>query len=73
VSCLNYSYEIGLLKPEIEIYEYAIGKLSCNPDEIVFFDDNEANVQTAIKAGMNAYKVTGFEDLKDKMGILSLL
>ena len=67
------SYEIGLLKPELEIYEYAIEKLGCNPYEIIFFDDNEANVQAALKAGMNSHKVRDFEDLKDKMKILKLI
>ena len=67
------SYEIGLLKPELGIYTYTIEKLSCRPDEIIFFDDNDANVQTALKSGMAAYRVAGFEDLKDKMSIVNLI
>ena len=67
------SYDIGKLKPDIEIYKYAIGKLGCNPDEIAFFDDNEANVKAGINSGMNAYKVLNFNDLKEKFKILNLL
>ena len=67
------SFEIGELKPDSEIYEYAIEKLDCAPDEIAFFDDNEANVRAGINAGMRAYRVLGFEDLKNKMEGLNLL
>lgn len=67
------SYEIGLLKPELAIYTYVIEKLGCRPDEIIFFDDNEENIRAALKAGMNAYRVTGFEDLKEKLGLLDLI
>jgi putative hydrolase of the HAD superfamily len=67
------SYEIGKMKPEREIYAFAIAKLGCSPDEIVFFDDSEANVQAAVKAGMNAHRVLDFNDLKDKMKTLNLL
>ena len=67
------SYEIGIMKPEREIYTHTIEKLGCSPNEIVFFDDSEANVQAAVKIGMNAHKVLDFNDLKDKMKTLHLL
>ena len=67
------SYEIGIMKPELEIYTYTIEKLGFSPDEIVFFDDSEANVQAAVKAGMNAHRVLDFNDLKDKMKTLNLV
>jgi len=67
------SYEMGILKPDIEAYKYVIDKLDCTPEEIIFFDDNEANVQVAIDSGMKAYRVIGFDDLKTKLAILNLI
>ncbi|MCL2517462.1 MAG: HAD family phosphatase [Oscillospiraceae bacterium] len=67
------SYEMGILKPDIETYTFVIEKLNCNPDEIVFFDDNEANVQACIDSGMNAYRVSGFDNLKSNLEILNLI
>ena len=67
------SFEMGKIKPDIEAYTYVIEKLGCNPDEIVFFDDNEANVQAGISAGMSAYRVLDFKDLRDKFEKLNLL
>lgn len=67
------SYEIGKLKPNLETYRYVIEKLGYHPDEIDFFDDNEANVQAGINAGINSYRVLNFNDLKNKMETLNLL
>jgi putative hydrolase of the HAD superfamily len=67
------SYETGKLKPEIDAYSYAVGKLGCEPDEIAFFDDNDINVKSAINIGINAYKVFDFNDMKEKLKSLNLL
>ena len=67
------SFEIGVMKPEPGIYTYAIEKLGCNPDEIAFFDDTSANIQAGINAGMNAYRVVGVEDLREKLRGLGLM
>ncbi|MCL2377367.1 MAG: HAD family phosphatase [Defluviitaleaceae bacterium] len=67
------SYEIGKLKPQLDFYTYAIDRLGCVPQEIAFFDDSEANVKAGVAAGMNAYRVVDFEDLKDKLKTLDLL
>jgi len=67
------SFEIGKVKPDPEIYAYVIEKLECAPDEIVFFDDNEVNVQAGLNAGMNSYRVLDFNDLRNKMEILKII
>lgn len=46
---LFLSYEIGYLKPYKEMYEYVIRKCTCNPNNIVFFDDCIDNVEGAKK------------------------
>lgn len=48
------SYEIGLLKPDIRIYEYLIRDAGINPSETLFVDDSIANVEAAEQVGMTA-------------------
>lgn len=48
------SHELGLRKPEPEIYVRVAAALDVAPSEIFFFDDVEANVDAAIAAGMRA-------------------
>ena len=67
------SYEMKLLKPDPGAYSYVIDKLGCLPNEIAFFDDNEANVQAGLESGMNAYRVFGAAELKEKLESLGLI
>lgn len=50
-----YSCEIGMVKPEPEIYLYCCGRLGCHPDEALFLDDKKVNVEGAKRAGMQSY------------------
>lgn len=53
------SYDIGMLKPNDDIYQYMLKKINDLPSNIYFFDDNENNINRALRNGINAYKVTG--------------
>ena len=55
---LFFSYEMGMVKPDIAIYKEIIRRLDVNADAIFFFDDNLQNVQSAYQAGINAFVVT---------------
>ena len=46
-----FSFEHGVLKPEPRIYEIAGNCTGCRGSEILFLDDNPANVEGALKAG----------------------
>ena len=48
------SYEVGSLKPAPEIYQDALAKAGCKPDECFFTDDVPAYVEGARLAGMQA-------------------
>ncbi len=70
----NYlSYRIGLMKPDKEFYEYIIKDIGYKPSQIMFFDDNEANVDMGNKVGIKSYRVFGTEGLRDKLKELNLL
>lgn len=58
------SYEMKCIKPSKDIYVQVIDKLKCESYEIIFFDDNEKNVNGAKLVGINAYQATG-ENIKE--------
>lgn len=49
-----YSHEMKMRKPEIGIYNQVILESEIEPSESLFIDDNQDNVDAAIKAGLNA-------------------
>ena len=53
------SHEIGLVKPDAEIFEHVVEELACRAAEILFFDDNALNVDAARSVGLDAHKVEG--------------
>lgn len=46
------SADVGLLKPELEIYRRFFQRFSLNPEECVFIDDVPANIEASVRAGM---------------------
>lgn len=55
------SYEIGIRKPDREIYEYVLNDLKIEAKNILFIDDNINNIITAKDCGMNACQAFGYE------------
>lgn len=66
-----FSCRVQLIKPEPEIYQYTLNGLGVNPEESVFFDDMQENIDAAIKLGINAFLWKGLE--KAKQDFTSLL
>jgi len=62
---LFFSYEIGMMKPFPEIFEYVIKKLNTKPKDILFFDDSSINTQAANMLGINAFVVTSPQQIYD--------
>ena len=50
-----YSCELGIIKPEVGIYEKLVKKAGCLHEEIVFFDDKVDNVNKARELGIQAF------------------
>jgi putative hydrolase of the HAD superfamily len=61
------SFEIGLLKPEEEIYRYVLDRLECLPGAVAFFDDSESNVATANRLGIDGYLVQGIAEVQAQL------
>ncbi|MCF7804298.1 MAG: HAD-IA family hydrolase [Candidatus Marinimicrobia bacterium] len=48
------SYQVGMRKPDLEIYDYAIDEYELDTEQTVFIDDKSENIDTARKAGLRA-------------------
>ncbi|MEH2922115.1 glucose-1-phosphatase [Samsonia erythrinae] len=55
---LYLSQEIGLRKPDLAIYQYVLAQEAVTPAQVVFFDDNPANVEAAQRLGIYSILVT---------------
>ena len=70
---LILSHEVHMTKPDKKIFEYAIEKANCKPEEIVFIDDGINNVRTAQELGIIGIKFTNKEDLVKELKNLKIL
>ncbi|MBC2856710.1 MAG: HAD family phosphatase [Cetobacterium sp.] len=58
------SYEVGIVKPEKEIYEILLNKYELQSEETIFIDDSLANVEAAEKLGIKGIWYLDSEGLK---------
>jgi putative hydrolase of the HAD superfamily len=67
------SHELGLRKPQPEIFRQALFRLNAAPSEVLYFDDLAPNVAAANAAGMRAHHVAGLPALRAQLQALGLL
>lgn len=67
------SFEAGALKPENRIYEVALSKAMCEPDECFYTDDIEAYIRKAETFGIHARLYTTTERLLNALRDLKVL
>ena len=68
------SFELGLVKPDREIFETVATRLPVPPDRVLFLDDNAANVTGAEASGLVARHVRGVDEARralDAEGIIA--
>ena len=68
-----FSDEVGVVKPQREIFEHVIRSLAVAPDRIAFFDDTPVNVRAAREVGIEAFEVEGIDQLSARLQQLGLL
>ena len=51
------SFELHMKKPDRNIYEYVLDDLKAGPEEIMFIDDSDENIETASRIGMKTVKM----------------
>ncbi len=58
------SYEVKMVKPNKDIYEYLLNKYSLKADECLFFDDRKENIDGAEKAGIHGILFQNIDQAK---------
>ena len=61
------SHEVGMIKPDPEIYLYTLKKLSVNPEESIFIDDLGENIEAARNLGMKGIVFENCEQMKQEL------
>ena len=67
-----FSSEIGLQKPNLDIFEFALSKVGCDACECLFVDDNVDNVESARLLGFNVILYKGLDDFKRELESLGV-
>ncbi|MGC8626826.1 MAG: HAD family hydrolase [Acidimicrobiales bacterium] len=67
------SYELGMVKPDHEIFEHVVHSLGAPPERVVLLDDNQLNVQGARAVGLTAVQVRGPAQAKSALVDLGVL
>lgn len=55
-----FSYQVAAMKPDPKIFQALIERSGCQPNEIIFADDKQSNVDAALSLGINAFLYTDF-------------
>ena len=66
-----FSYEVGLNKPNPEIYELSCERLGVRPSDTIFVDDSEVNCQGAEKTGMKTIHYRNFATFVEELSSLT--
>jgi 2-haloacid dehalogenase len=67
------SGETGLIKPDEQIFRYSLDRFDLAPEEVLFVDDNLANVEAAASVGMHATQFSTVRHLRDVLLDFGLL
>ncbi len=73
VSGAVYSFDVGVRKPEKEIYEIAMQRANANPQECLFIDDLLENIQAAKQIGIEGVHFISSEQLKQELVHLGII
>jgi putative hydrolase of the HAD superfamily len=67
------SFEIGLVKPDAEVFAHMTTALDLPPYRVLFLDDNEVNVDGARAAGLAARRVQGVAEARETLEELGVI
>jgi putative hydrolase of the HAD superfamily len=63
----TFSCEVGICKPEPEIYRNCLHKLAVQPSEVLFLDDRESNIRAAQALGLHAVLFTDLAEAANEI------
>lgn len=61
------SYKIGLLKPDSRIYRHVLKEMGAKPEEMLFIDDKEENVEGARRLGIDTIRYVDYPTLRGEL------
>ena len=64
---LVWSYQLGIVKPDPEIYRHTLRELGTRPEETLFIDDKLPNVEAARALGIQAIEYSSVERLREEL------
>ncbi|MHB1661016.1 MAG: HAD-IA family hydrolase [bacterium] len=64
---------VRIRKPDENIFKLALNLSYTKPDESIFIDDRNFNVETAANLGINAFRHTDYESTKEKLSGLGFV
>jgi len=67
------SANIGMIKPDKEIYEHFLNKHSLYPEQCLFIDDQEENIVSAQNIGIKSILYNEYKDFEIKLKELKIL
>ena len=59
-----FSYEVGYSKADPEFFRSVLNRLDARPEEVLYFDDEEKNVQNALSLDITAKLYSDLKDLE---------
>jgi putative hydrolase of the HAD superfamily len=67
------SFEMGMVKPDRELFEQVAKALAAAPERLLFLDDNALNVEAAIHCGFQSLHVRGVSEARQALVNLGVL
>ena len=68
-----YSAEVGMKKPDPEVYQHVLDQLKLSADECIFIDDKPKNIEAANKLGIHGIVYTNPVQLKADLATLGII
>lgn len=62
---IYYSHELGMRKPNAEIFEHVLTEQRLDPTETLFIDDTERHIEGAKKVGLQTYHLQTGEEVHE--------
>ena len=69
---LVFSGDVGMLKPEPDIYRHLLDVLGAAPGEVAFLDDRDDNVTGALAVGLKAIRFTDAAQARSELRVLGV-
>lgn len=67
------SCDIGIEKPDLTIYQYLLDQLDLEANQVIFIDDKQENIDSAVKAGLDAILFVSADQIRNELKKRELL